>query len=203
MRDTSACCFVCFQHVTAIVQHCKPGNLSVLWRSASRVWVQTCPEVETAGNCMVHGAQTLNPHHLAPSTHPLPGPQGELHTQCITLMLPCCKTVQACHCYCPYYSSYGHDMNAVWLLCHCLLCYVLQELVQPSAEVVDYRTELTGISAAQLAGVSTDRKAVAKRIKKLLKPGTVLVGHSLQYDLQALQLDHQPVIDTALLFSYE
>lgn len=32
---------------------------------------------------------------------------------------------------------------------------------------------------------------------------TVLVGHSLYNDLEALHLDHAPVIDTALLFSYQ
>ncbi|WIA08143.1 hypothetical protein OEZ85_007599 [Tetradesmus obliquus] len=80
---------------------------------------------------------------------------------------------------------------------------LMKELVQPSSEVLDYRTALTGITAEHLQGVTTTRKAAAARVAALLQPGTVLVGHSLHYDLQSLQLDHQPVIDTALLFSYE
>jgi RNA exonuclease 1 len=83
------------------------------------------------------------------------------------------------------------------------LLHKLQELVQPPSQVLDYRTALTGITAEQLQGVTLTRKAAAARVAQLLQPGTVLVGHSLHYDLQALQLDHQPVIDTALLFSYE
>eukprot|EP00879_Flechtneria_rotunda_P023831 GHRR01025237.1.p1 GENE.GHRR01025237.1~~GHRR01025237.1.p1 ORF type:complete len:473 (+),score=185.98 GHRR01025237.1:256-1674(+) len=80
---------------------------------------------------------------------------------------------------------------------------VLQELVKPPSEVSDYRSQVTGITAADLEGVTVDRQAVATRIQQLLTPDTVLVGHSLHYDLQALKLDHQPIIDTAMLFSYE
>ena len=32
--------------------------------------------------------------------------------------------------------------------------------------------------------------------------GCILVGHSLSHDLRALRLDHRPVIDTSLLFSF-
>jgi RNA exonuclease 1 len=78
-----------------------------------------------------------------------------------------------------------------------------QELVKPDSPVLDYRTELTGLKAADLEDVQTDRQTVAARIKALLTPGTVLVGHSLHYDLGALLLDHQPVIDTAMIFSYQ
>lgn len=47
-------------------------------------------------------------------------------------------------------------------------------------------------------------------VRKLLLRGwrkhkvpTVLVGHALHHDLIALKLDHQPVIDTSLIFSYQ
>lgn len=78
-----------------------------------------------------------------------------------------------------------------------------QELVLPPSEVVDYRSELTGVTAADLAGVSLTRKGAAKRVAALLGPATVLVGHSLHYDLAALKLDHGLVIDTSLIFSLE
>jgi len=78
-----------------------------------------------------------------------------------------------------------------------------QELVKPASQVLDYRTELTGITAADLQDVQTHRQTVVAKIKALLAPGTVLVGHSLHFDLEALQLDHQPVVDTAMIFSYQ
>lgn len=79
----------------------------------------------------------------------------------------------------------------------------IQELVLPSAPVLDYRTELTGIQASDLQGVTLTRKAAAKRISKLLTPHTVLVGHGLHHDLAALQLDHPWVIDTSIIFTFK
>jgi len=79
----------------------------------------------------------------------------------------------------------------------------VQELVLPSCPVVNYRTELTGITAADLEGVTLTRKAAAKRISKLLTPTTVLVGHGLHHDLHALQLDHPWVIDTSMIFQFK
>lgn len=87
--------------------------------------------------------------------------------------------------------------------CLLLLLQLSQELVKPKSAVLDYRTDLTGITAEQLEGVTARRKDAAAKIKQLLKPGTVLVGHSLHYDLEAVKLDHQPLIDTAMLFSYQ
>ncbi|KAI8469105.1 MAG: hypothetical protein J3K34DRAFT_522384 [Monoraphidium minutum] len=80
---------------------------------------------------------------------------------------------------------------------------VFKELVQPEGEIIDLRTPITGITPAHLEGITLRRKAAAARLAALLGPGVVLVGHSLSADLAALKLDHQPVIDTALLFSYK
>ena len=44
---------------------------------------------------------------------------------------------------------------------------------------------------------------VQDEIASLCVPGTVLVGHSLMYDLNSLKIDHQPVADTALLFRFK
>jgi RNA exonuclease 1 len=81
---------------------------------------------------------------------------------------------------------------------------LLQQLVQPEGAVLDLRSAITGITQQQLAGVKLDRTQLLTRfILPRLGPGVVLVGHALHNDLLALQLDHQPVIDTSLLFSYK
>jgi RNA exonuclease 1 len=67
--------------------------------------------------------------------------------------------------------------------------------------VLEYKSDLTGVTAADLEGVSLTRKGAAKRIAALLTPNTVLVGHSLHYDLASLKLDHTLVIDTSMIFS--
>lgn len=54
-----------------------------------------------------------------------------------------------------------------------------------------------------MAGITMTSKKVTKAISRLLEPGTILVGHALHHDLTALKIDHQPVIDTSLLFRYD
>ncbi|KAK1287355.1 Small RNA degrading nuclease 3 [Acorus calamus] len=41
-----------------------------------------------------------------------------------------------------------------------------------------------------------------KSLKRLLRSGTILVGHTLYNDLQALKIDHLRVIDTSYIFEY-
>ncbi|XP_030947801.1 small RNA degrading nuclease 3-like [Quercus lobata] len=76
----------------------------------------------------------------------------------------------------------------------------LDELVNPSKVIADYRTDITGVSARDLEGVTCSLADVQKSLKKLLSKGAILVGHSLNNDLKALKLDHARVIDTSLIF---
>ncbi|KAH6784344.1 small RNA degrading nuclease 3 [Perilla frutescens var. hirtella] len=78
----------------------------------------------------------------------------------------------------------------------------LDKVVNPNKEIADYRTEITGISAKDLDGVTYTLKDVQKSLKKLLSHETILVGHSLNNDLQALKLDYTRVIDTSYVFKY-
>ncbi|KAK7850440.1 small rna degrading nuclease 3 [Quercus suber] len=76
----------------------------------------------------------------------------------------------------------------------------LDELVNPNKVIADYRTDITGVSARDLEGVTCSLADVQKSMKKLLSKGAILVGHSLNNDLKALKLDHARVIDTSLIF---
>ncbi|KAH8503320.1 hypothetical protein H0E87_014556 [Populus deltoides] len=76
----------------------------------------------------------------------------------------------------------------------------LDELVNPCKPVEDYRTEITGVTAEVLDGASCSFADIQISMKKLLSRGTILVGHSLYNDLQALKLDHARVIDTSFIF---
>ncbi|KAF5829453.1 hypothetical protein DUNSADRAFT_16064 [Dunaliella salina] len=87
---------------------------------------------------------------------------------------------------------------------------IVLALVRPRGNIVNLRTELTGITTEDLDTKPTvSRTQARKRVKALLleswrahKQPTILVGHALHHDLLALRLDHQPVIDTSLIFSY-
>lgn len=58
------------------------------------------------------------------------------------------------------------------------------------------------MTAEKLAPVSTSLEDIQTRLLDLLTPHTILVGHSLNSDLDALQLTHPFIIDTALLYPH-
>ncbi|KAK7401771.1 hypothetical protein VNO78_13523 [Psophocarpus tetragonolobus] len=76
----------------------------------------------------------------------------------------------------------------------------LNELVKPDKEIVDYRTDITGVSSQDLESVTCSLADIQKSMKKLLSNGTILVGHSLHNDLCVLKLDHVRVVDTSYIF---
>ncbi|XP_057843272.1 small RNA degrading nuclease 1 isoform X2 [Cryptomeria japonica] len=79
---------------------------------------------------------------------------------------------------------------------------LVDSLVKPSKHVVDYMTSITGVTSEDLDDVTCSLQDIQKTLKRLLKKETILVGHSLFNDLQALRVDHARVIDTAFIFRY-
>ena len=61
---------------------------------------------------------------------------------------------------------------------------------------------LLGITKEILDGVSTTMSDVHNALRRLISPETIIVGHSLDSDLRALNLIHCRVIDTAALFPH-
>ncbi|KAM6320483.1 RNA exonuclease 5 isoform 2-T2 [Podargus strigoides] len=78
---------------------------------------------------------------------------------------------------------------------------LMNELVKPENTVVNYRTRFSGVTKKMLLPVKTRLPDIQTRLKKMLPHDAVLVGHSLNGDLQALEMIHPSVIDTSLLFA--
>ncbi|TKA71501.1 hypothetical protein B0A55_06479 [Friedmanniomyces simplex] len=79
---------------------------------------------------------------------------------------------------------------------------ILDELVKPGNAITDYLTPYSGITPAMMQNVTTSLSDIQKKLLDIFTPQTILIGHSLNSDLNALQLTHPFIIDTALLFPH-
>jgi RNA exonuclease 1 len=79
---------------------------------------------------------------------------------------------------------------------------VLDKLVKPDVTIKDYLTQWSGITAAMLQDVTTTLADIQKELLELITPRTILVGHSLNSDLNAMKLTHPFIIDTGILYPH-
>ncbi|RVD82779.1 uncharacterized protein DFL_007193 [Arthrobotrys flagrans] len=75
-------------------------------------------------------------------------------------------------------------------------------LVKPSEPVIDYLTPFSGITEAMLRDITTTRADIQNKLKELVDGNTILVGQSLNSDLNALKLRHPWIVDTSVIYDH-
>ena len=76
---------------------------------------------------------------------------------------------------------------------------LLDAFVFPEHPVIDYRTDIHGLSEKDLTNAESFAN-IRSKILDLVSSETILIGHSLEKDLRVLKLVHLKVFDTAIHF---
>ncbi|XP_018783865.1 PREDICTED: small RNA degrading nuclease 5 [Bactrocera latifrons] len=78
---------------------------------------------------------------------------------------------------------------------------VYETLVMPTNKIVDYLTPYSGITASIMKTVTKTIEDVQREVRELLPADAILVGQSLNFDLNAMKMMHPYVIDTSMCFN--
>jgi DNA polymerase III epsilon subunit-like protein len=84
---------------------------------------------------------------------------------------------------------------------------LINDLVAPTQWVHDWRTPFSGITAREMSAAILRNAAIAgwpaarEELWKFIDSDTILIGQSLQFDLQALHISHPRIVDSAILVS--
>jgi RNA exonuclease 1 len=78
---------------------------------------------------------------------------------------------------------------------------IYDTLVKPYNKITNYLTQYSGITKKMLENVTTRLCDVQASIRTLLPPDAILVGQSLNSDLDALKMMHPYIIDTSIIFN--
>lgn len=77
---------------------------------------------------------------------------------------------------------------------------IIDQLVKPDVPITDYVTQFSGITFETLRYVNTRLQDVQRMICNTISSYDIMIGHSLENDLEALKIRHPRIIDTAVIY---
>lgn len=79
---------------------------------------------------------------------------------------------------------------------------VLDTYVKPKEEITNYVTKYSGITPELLENVETTLQDVQQKLVELISADDILVGHSLESDLNVMKIKHCRIVDTSITFQH-
>lgn len=77
------------------------------------------------------------------------------------------------------------------------------ELIKPEFEILDYLTKYSGITKEKLDEATKSLETTQQDILKIVSSEDILIGHSIQSDLDVLHLRHPKIVDTSLIYEHK
>ncbi|XP_013115781.2 RNA exonuclease 5 [Stomoxys calcitrans] len=78
---------------------------------------------------------------------------------------------------------------------------VYESMVRPDNKIIDYLTQFSGITAEMMRTVTKRLSEVQHEVRDILPDDAILVGQSLNCDLNAMRMMHPYCIDTSVCFN--
>ena len=75
---------------------------------------------------------------------------------------------------------------------------VLDIFIKPIGEIVDFNTRYSGIH--ELTDDFLSWEQLMEKLGEIMDSETILIGHGLENDMNAMRLIHENIIDTSILF---
>lgn len=101
------------------------------------------------------------------------------------------------------YTQGGYELARLTVVDFFSEAVIVDTFVEPRFPVLDYNTRFSGITAECFtAGRNVmSFEQLKGQLSTLISPDTILIGHSLENDLRVLELFHDRIIDTAILYA--
>ncbi|KAK7068614.1 RNA exonuclease 1 [Halocaridina rubra] len=147
-------------------------------------------ESDGCSQATTHVSQNFNPDQLRGYVRTLPKDIEDIKAGVYALDCEMC------------YTTNGNELTRVTVI-DAEGKTVYEKLVKPDNPIVDYNTRFSGITESDMEDVKTTLRDVQASLLTRFSDKTILIGHSLESDFQALKLIHETVVDTSVVFPHK